>query len=229
MTHGVRTFTSVRMGRARYSGPMSSAKMVKILVAAAGVAIAATVGYLLHGEAKKRYEARAVVSIIGEATAQLNNLKTPSRETLDKVDGDLRMVKGWSNPDLADAAEQYLLGAREILRRRFDANRMSQKAAASRAALSAHMMRAAHRDTSWIRTALDLKKQVERDHYDLDVQLNALADLLDMQPQANKRLAPHVQASLLLEDSARRSTRRAVLEEAKRARVELEDTRALLR
>jgi hypothetical protein len=208
---------------------MSSAKIAKVVVAAAGVAIAATVGYLLHGEAKKRYEARAVVSIIGEATAQLKSLKAPSREALEKVDGDLRAVKGWSNPDLSDAAEQYLLGTREILRRRFDADRMAQKAAASRAALSAHMMRAAHRDTSWIRIALDLKKQVERDHYELDVQLNALGDLLDLLPEANKRLAPHVEASLLLEDAARRSTRRAVLEEAKRARRELDDTRALLR
>jgi hypothetical protein len=209
---------------------MSSTRIAKVVVAAAGIAIAATVGYLLHGEAKKRSEARAVVSIIGEATAQLKSgFRAPARGALEKVEGDLRAVKNWSNPDLADAAEQYLLGARAILRRRIDADRMAQKASASRAALSAHMRRAAHRDTSWIRTALDLKKQVERDHYELDVQLNALAELLDLLPEANKRLAPHVQASLLLEDSARRSARRAVLEEAKRARAELEDTRALLR
>jgi hypothetical protein len=124
--------------------------------------------------------------------------------------------------------EPYLVGVREILRRRADASRLTQKAASSRAALAAHMSHAARRDTPWIRAAMDLKKQVERDHFDLDVQLNALADLLGSLPEANKRLAPHVQASLLLEESKRRNAREAVLAEAKRARDELDKARALL-
>ncbi|HEV8109344.1 MAG TPA: hypothetical protein VGP97_17645, partial [Burkholderiales bacterium] len=66
------------------------------------------------------------------------------------------------------------------------------------------------------------------DHFDLDVQLSALADLLGGLPEANKRLAPHVQASLLLEDAKRVTAREAVLAEAKRARAELDKTRALL-
>jgi hypothetical protein len=208
---------------------MSSTRIATLFVAGVGVAIAAGVGFLLHKEAKKRYEARAVVSIVGETTAQLKSaLKGPSQGALDKVEGSLREVKTWSNPVIVDATEQYLIGAREILRRRGDANRLKQKAASSRAALSAHMRRAAHRDTSWIRTALDLKKQVERDHFELEVQLNALADLLNLLPEANKRLAPHVQASLILEESVRKSARQAVLDEAKRARAELDDTRGLL-
>ena len=75
---------------------------------------------------------------------------------------------------------------------------------------------------------MTLKKQVERDHFDLDVQLNALADLLGSLPEANKRLAPHVQASLLLEESKRHNAREAVLAEAKRARDDLNKARALL-
>ena len=75
---------------------------------------------------------------------------------------------------------------------------------------------------------MDLKKQVERDHFDLDVQLNALASLLGSLPEANKRLAPHVQASFFLEESKRRTARDAVLAEAKRARDELDKARALL-
>ena len=209
---------------------MSRTKIASIVAGMAGVAIAALVGYLLLGEARKAYEGRSVVSIIGDATAQLKQgLKSPSHEALEKVEADLREIKGWKNQQLAEATEQYLVGTREILRRRIDASQVQQRAAQSRAALSAHMTRASMRDQSWIRTALDLKKQVERDHFDLDVQLTALYDLLRYFPEANKQMAPHVEASLLLDEPTRRNAQRAVQDEARRAKAELQETRAWVR
>jgi hypothetical protein len=207
----------------------SSPRPAKILIAAACVAVALVVSYLLIKEAKRRWESHAIVSVLGEATAQLKaGLKVPSREGLAKVEAGIRSTHRWSNAEVADAAEQYLVGAREILRRRAEATRLSEKAAASRAALLAHMDRAPTRDLPWLRAATQLKRQVERDHFDLDVQLGALADLLGAMPEANKRLAPHVSASLLIEDSYRRSARDAVLQEARLARSELDKTRSLL-
>jgi hypothetical protein len=169
------------------------------------------------------------VSVVKEATAELKaGLKTPSREGIEKIEASIRATQRWSNTEIADATEQYLVGAREILRRRAEATRLAQKAAASRAALLAHMDNAPRRELPWLRAAIELKKQVERDHFDLDVQLGALADLLGVMPEANKRLAPHVSASLLMEDSFRRSARDAVLQEARTARLQLDKTRALL-
>jgi hypothetical protein len=214
---------------ASYSGPMSTTRIAGILVAAAGLAISAGVGFLLHKEARHRSEARAVLTIVQEATVELERgLKMPSQEAVARVDGSLRVAQGWHDRNLVEDTEPYLVGVREILRRRADASRLTQKAASSRAALAAHMSHAGRRDTPWIRAAMDLKKQVERDHFDLDVQLNALASLLGNLPEANKRLAPHVQASLLLEETKRRNARDAVLAEAKRARDELDKARALL-
>jgi hypothetical protein len=208
---------------------MHTPKIATALVATAGIGIAALVGHFLHQEAKARSEARAVVSIVGEATTQLKGgLKSVSPAALEKVEAGLRTAKGWSNAELADAAEQYLVGTREILRRRAEANRLSHKAAGSRAALAAHMTHAARRDTAWIRTASSLKRQVERDHFDLNMQLGALAELLDSLPQANKRLAPHVEASLLLDEAARKSAHGAVLAEARRAQAALDKTRSLI-
>ncbi len=199
-----------------------------IVASAIGVAIAIGVGVALHKANKERNEQRAVVSVVTETTAQLrSSLKSPAPGALDKVEGNLRVAKAWSNPQLADATEHYLLGAREILRRRTEAERLSQKAASSRAALTAHMRSAGQRGTGWIRTASELKKQVERDHFDLDVQLKTLAELLDSFPETNKRLEPHVQASLLLEDDLRKKARLAVLDEAKRANAELQRVRNL--
>ena len=208
---------------------MPSSRIARFLVGAACVAVAVVVGTVITREAKKRYEARAVVWIVQDATAELKaGLKTPSREGIEKIEKSIRETQGWANVEVADATEQYLVGAREILRRRAEATRLSQKAAASRTALVAHMDRAPRRDLSWIRAATDLKKQVERDHFDLDVQLGALADLLGAMPEANKRLAPHVNASLLVDDAFRRSARDAVLMEARRARADLDKTRSLL-
>ena len=208
---------------------MSTTRIASALVGAVGIAIAVGVGYLLHKEAQQRSESRAVVTIVQEATIELERgLKMPSQEAVAKIDGDLRVAQSWHNQELVQAAEPYLVGVREILRRRADASLLTQKAAKSRAALAAHMSHAERRDTPWIRAAMELKRQVERDHFDLDVQLNALADLLGSLPEANKRLAPHVQESLLFEDSKRRGARDAVLAEAKRARDELEKARALV-
>ena len=100
------------------------------------------------------------------------------------------------------AAEQYIHGAREIVRRRSDAERLAREAAMSRRALTMHMAVAHQRDTYWIRVASDLKKRVERDHHDLDVSLKALTHLLDELPATRKELAPHIDASLLLEEEA---------------------------
>ena len=206
-----------------------TSKIGTAIAVAVGIAIAAGVGYELHKAAKKRNEQRALVSVVGDTTTQLRGfLKTHEADALAKVEGNLRVAKTWSNPLLADAIEQYLVGARAIMRRRADADRLAQKAAASRAALTAHINRASRRDPRWFQTAQDLKRQVERDHFDLDVQLKALADLLDRLPEANTYLEPYVQASLILDDAAREDARRAVLQEAKVASAELEKTRDLI-
>jgi hypothetical protein len=91
------------------------------------------------------------------------------------------------------------------------------------------MSRAKWRDSSWLHTATQLKRQVQRDHFDLELSLKAVAELLDMLPDANKRLAPHVQASLLLEESVRKELRAQVADEAKRAAGELERVTRLQR
>jgi hypothetical protein len=208
---------------------MSTSRIGSALVATLGIGIAVVVGYQLHQANKKRMEARAVVTVVTDTTSQIRTaFKTASPQALATVEGNLRVTKTWSNQELADATEQYLVGAREILRRRADAAQLAEKAAADRAALTAHMTRAGARDATWIRTASALKRQVERDHFELDVQLQAIAKLIDLLPEANKRLSPHVQASLLVDDAQRASAKEQVLAEAKHASAELDNIRSLL-
>jgi hypothetical protein len=207
---------------------METSKTGTLVAAALGLVIAGGVGYGLHQAVKKRAEQRAIVSVVAETTAQLRDaLQAPSPELAGKIDGNLRVARSWSNVYMADAAEHYLIGAREIAKRRADAARNARKFAASRAALAAHMGRAGRRDTPWIRTASQLKKQMEQDHFDLESSLNALAELLRSLPDAQKRLEPYVEASLTLDDGLRLKARQQALDEAKRAALDLERARSL--
>ena len=226
---GGEEFPLGRLSQPGYSRACMTSKVATTVVVSAGIGIASLVGFILQKEVRARYEAHTMVAVLGDATAQLKGgVKAVPPGALEKLDANLKEVKGWSHVERAAATEEYLVGVREILRRRAEADRLAHKAAASRIALAGHMSRAGGRDSQWIRTASALKKQVERDHFDLNLQLNALAELLESLPQSTKRLAPHVQRSLLFDDYSRRLAHESVLAEAKRAQLQLDKTRSLV-
>jgi hypothetical protein len=199
-----------------------------LVAAGLGMVIAGGAGYGAYKFAKQRADERAAVRVVGETTAQLRTvLKTPSAEAAAKIEHNLELARGWSNVYMADAAEHYLVGAREIAKRRADAARHAQHFAVSRAALAAHMRQAGQRGPGWIGTASQLKKQLERAHFELETSLNALAQLLASLPDAQKRLTPYVDTSLILDDALRLQARQRALDELKRATLDLEKARSL--
>jgi uncharacterized protein (DUF1499 family) len=201
----------------------------KAIVAAVALAIAASTAYSLFAAKQKKDQQHAVATALGDTTVQLRKaLSTaPSAEVVSRIDNNLKAAKAPRDPQLADAAEHYILGAREIAKRRSDAERLTREAAMSRRALTMHMKAASNRDAYWIRVASDLKKRAERDHFDLETSLKALSYLLDSLPEAEKRLADHVDASLLLEEKELRMARHRAAEAQKLASQELEKVRQL--
>jgi hypothetical protein len=201
----------------------------KAVVAAVVLAITGSTAYYLYVEKQKKEQQRALVALLGDTTAQLRRALTgpPAPELVSKIDSNLKLAKAPRDPELAVAAGHYIHGAREIARRRSDIERLGREAAMSRRALSMHMAAASSRDSYWIRVAADLKKRVERDHFELGVSLKALSQLLGTLPESQKELAPHVDASLLLEDAERRKAHERAEEAAKRAADELEKVRRL--
>ncbi len=203
-------------------------KRIAPLVAAALVIAGALIGYTMYSKYQTLRQERAVAALVGDTTTQLRQAltATPTKEIFSRIDGNLRSLKAPRQPELADAAEHYILGAREIVRRRLDAARFAQQAAAGRQALTAHMNAAGgRRGEAWFRAALDLKKKVEREHFELDITLKALYELLGSLPDAEKRLAPH--AALLLEERLRVQAREQARADAERAAAELEKVRRL--
>jgi uncharacterized protein (DUF1499 family) len=201
----------------------------KAIVAAVVLAIAASTAYSLVAAKQKKDQQHAVATALGDTTVQLRKaLSTaPSAEVVSRIDNNLKAAKAPRDPQLADAAEHYILGAREIAKRRSDAERLTREAAMSRRALTMHMKAASNRDAYWIRVASDLKKRAERDHFDLETSLKALSYLLDSLPEAEKRLADHVDAALLLEEKELRMARQRAAEAQKLASQELEKVRQL--
>jgi len=201
----------------------------KLVVAAVVLAVVGGSAYWYYAVKQKNDQQRAVAALLGDTTAQLRKALAapPAPDVVSRIDGNLKAAKAPRDKPLAEAAGHYIHGAREIVRRRADAERLAREAATSRRALAMHMRAASLRDTYWIRIATDLKKRVERDHHELDVSLKALSELLYMLPETQKELAPHVDASLLLEDSERVRARERAMEASKRAAEELEKVRRL--
>jgi len=201
----------------------------KAIVAVLVLALSAGMAYFLVVEKQRRDQRQNMIALLGDTTTHLRKALSgaPAAELVSRIDSNLKRAKAPREPALAMAAEQYIHGAREIVRRRSDAERLAREAAMSRRALTMHMSVAHQRDTYWIRVAADLKKRVERDHHDLEVSLKALTHLLDELPATRKELAPHVDVALLLEEEERRKAHERAEEAAKRASAELEKVRRL--
>ena len=201
----------------------------KAVIAALVLTISAGLAYYLYVAKQKKTQRENVIALLGDTTKHLRAALSgqPAPELVTRIDANLKLARAPHYPELANAAEHYIHGAREIARKRADAERLGREAALSRRALTMHMSVASQRDGYWIRVASDLKKRVERDHHDLEVSLKALSHLLYTLPESQKDLAPHVGTSVLLEDGERRKARDRAEEAAKRASDELEKIRRL--
>jgi molybdopterin converting factor small subunit len=196
---------------------------VALLVAA----ILAGIGYFAWSAAQKRAQQRQVVELVRDTTEKLRQglAKRPSPELVAALEANLQAAKAPRDPALADAAEHYIIGAREIVRQRVEIERRERQAAASREALAGHMAGAAHRNSGWLRDAIALKKRVEEDHFNLNLSLKALDEVLYSMPDAEKRLQPHVDPALLVPIAETESARKQARAEAERAAVDLQRVR----
>jgi hypothetical protein len=222
----------------RYAFPRVSKK--RALVAVALLLVVAIAAYWGWSQYRKSTQQRAISAALQDTTTRLRDslAVAPSaagkrslpriEEHVAAVDAHLKLVQASrANAELADGAEHYVLGAREILRRQAASIRQSEQSAAARAALVAHMRSAARRDGAWIRDAMAQKKTVEAQYFDYGVTLKALAQLLYTFHDSRKRVEPHVDSKVLLEVGPAEDARRIVLKESQRAAQDLEAVRRL--
>jgi len=185
--------------------------------------LAVVFGRMGYAAYEKRSQQHKVTALVGDTTAKLREAlgTQPPPGLVSALDANLQAAKAPRDPELADAAELYIVSAREIARRVVRVHEMERQAAASRQALTGHMARAAYRNDAWLRDAIALKKRVEAEHYELGLTLGALDQLLGGFPESEKGLQPRVDPSLLLETSVVDHARKQLKEVGYRAHDEL--------
>ena len=204
-----------------------------VIIGAIVAVLVAGLAYLAFAASQKRSQQRQVKELVVDTTEKLREVLVaqgspkPAPDMVAPLDANLKSVKAPRDPLLTDAAESYIISAREIARRRAQVERLTRQAAASRQALATHMAHAAHRNTAWLNEAITLKKRVEDDHFNLGVELKALDELLYTLPEAEKTLAPHVGRAVLIDDALRDSARKQTQDELRRAADDLEGARRL--
>lgn len=199
------------------------AKGIGLAVAIVVFTLAVVFGRIGYSAYEKRAQQHKVAALVGDTTVRLREAlgASPTPQLVSALEANLQAAKAPRDPDLATAAELYIVGAREIARRMVAARELERQAAASRQALTGHMARAAWRNDAWMRDAVVLKKRVEAEHYELGVTLGALDRLLSTFPDSEKALQPRVDPSLLLEKRYLDSARNQLKEDGYRAHDEL--------
>lgn len=200
-----------------------------VIIGAIVAVLIAGLAYLAFAAAQKRSQQRHVKDLVVDTTEKLREVLVArsSPDVVEPLDANLKQVKAPRDPRLADAAESYIISAREIARHRAQVDRLTRRAAASRQALATHMAHSGHRNTAWLNEAIALKKRVEDDHFNLGVELKALDELLYTLPDTEKTLAPQVGRTVLIDDALRDSARKQTQDEMRRAADDLERARHL--
>lgn len=204
-------------------------KLALLGIAIAVLVAAALAGWLAWKGHKKEQDQAATITRVAEATTLLREVlaaKAPPGATA-ALEASVNSIKASSRTPLADAAEDYVSGAREIARRRADAERLTPAAAASRQALLAHLGSGDRRGGSFFRQAGELKKRVENAHFELGTALKTLDTLIDGMQASRKNMIPLVGEQRLIEAAALTAGRERVQAELKRSNEELERARQI--
>lgn len=184
---------------------------------AAGMLLAAAVVWW-SDKAQERERVATVTALAREAGTRLHDAlnmdaKPPEdqaeqivrrfEEHFAAADGHLQKLRGLNTSSmlaLGEAADDYVLTVREILRRLAASHRSQLEFAQSSQALLEHM-RADRGGASWVGEAVRLKDRVEKDFSDHKAAAEALVHLLVSFPAAQAAIALHVKTLLPLFDA----------------------------
>jgi len=188
------------------------------------IAALALVGYWAAANWQKRSQFKAISELVAEGTAQLRGALTapPSKEGIAGIENAIERLQAARvsrQVAFAGAADTYLAGARTLMLRRADAERVAPVAAASRQALDAHMNTPRGRNDDWIRRAAELKRKMDADQVELERVLKVLAELLATFPETEKPVAAFA-PSATLDEATRAAALKRVQDELKRSAAE---------
>jgi hypothetical protein len=123
----------------------------------------------------------------------------------------LRNMRTSSLRGLADAADDALVTSREIMRRHVDMKNARARLSLGLETLAAYV-KSDRGASDWTREAVRLKSLVDKDFRDYKIAVESYASLLDAFPSSQAKLAPYVDAALLIDEKLIRDARRQALD-----------------
>lgn len=219
-----------------------------IVVAVVGLLVAAGLGYWAYHTYKLGVLRSTVAALLTSASGQMrealaaeagpapaDRLRLAKKldehaAVIDALVVQLKLKRQELERDtrLTDAADDFLLTCREILRRRAASQRAYALLSDSMEALR-DQLRAAGTDRSakWPREAVRARERAERDFRDYRNTSAAYATLLGQFPTSQKKIAPHVDPAALIDDKLVSAARERSLATAKQVAEEMEKVRQL--
>ncbi len=164
---------------------------------------------------------------VHEDAAQMVGKLDDQAQEVDKHVIELRGMSASPNRALVDAAEEYLLTVRQILRNQAASHRYRIQVSASERALRDHMRTARRRSGTWIQEALRAKDRMEKDYFDYRLSVDAFGRLLESYPATRKSLARQVGAGLLVDEAVAANARKRVVANSRRVADDVERARQL--
>ena len=178
---------------------------------------------LVKDSSDRLQAAFAIDAGTGRAVAKLDDLA----QEVDKHVIELNRLSASRNRPLVDAAEEYLLTIRQILRSQAASQRYRAQVAARDRALREHMRSSNRRSRAWIDEAVRMKDRLERDYFDYRMSAEAQGRLLESLPEVSRKLALHVGKAPLADEAAVKNARKSALENSRRVADEVAQARQL--
>lgn len=218
--------------------------MLRIVIASLAVAVAAGLAYFGYGAFEKRALRAEATRLVQAAGVRLGealgaDVNAPDADLVERLDNGidetdanlqrLRAAQARLDPALVEAADDYLGNALAVLRRQAGGARARARFVESRKALADHMSQAAQRTGKWLADAVQLRQQLDKDHYEYQLTLTSLANMLAEAPQARGRIAARLPALDLPEPAALGKARERALAAAAQTRREFEQAKQLVR
>ena len=211
----------------------------------AALVIASALGYWGVSAYRKGQLQRAVTALVKDSSERLQGALAVETEAVhddtarmvrslddqaqevDKHVIELRGMSASPNRVLVDAAEEYMLTVRQILRNQAASHRYRIQVSASERALRDHMRTANRRSGNWIKEALRAKDRMEKEYFDYRLSVDTFGRLLESYPATRSKLALQVGAGLLVEEAVAANARKRALATSKRIADDVERARQL--
>ena len=191
-------------------------KIAALLVAIVGLSV-----WVYHVY-QKRTTREATLSAVRDSGERLRKALAPSTENgipdferdaaaVDAHVAALRARDTAAIRPLADAADDYLITAREILRRAAAMQGAEARLAKNLDALTQHIQTDQGR-ADWPQSAVRLRADVDRDFRDYRIAAESYGPLVESLPKSQARIAPYIHGALLLDDKTVRDARQRALD-----------------